>query len=195
MSGTFGNAAGFSFYPGKNLGALGDAGAIATNDDDLAQTARVISNYGSSEKYFNEIKGLNSRLDEIQAAFLRIKLRKLDEDNKRRQKIAEIYENELKGMPVVLPLFSINHVYHLYVIRTEKREELKDFLEKEGIQTLIHYPIPPHKQQAYKEFNYLNLPITEKIHETVLSLPMSPTLTFEQVRFVCEKIKSFFNQF
>lgn len=194
MSGTFGNAAGFSFYPGKNLGALGDAGAIATNDDSLAQTVRVISNYGSAKKYFNEIKGLNSRLDEIQAAFLRIKLRKLDEDNKGRQKIAEIYENELKGTPLILPLFSENHVYHLYVVRTENREELKDFLDQEGIQTLIHYPIPPHKQKAYKEFNHLNLSITEKIHETVLSLPMSPTLTIEQVKFVCEKIKSFFNQ-
>ncbi len=193
MCGNLGNAAGFSFYPGKNLGALGDGGAITTNDDALAEKVRVISNYGSSKKYFNELKGLNSRLDEIQAAFLRIKLRKLDEDNERRQEIASIYENELKELPVNLPGLFINHVYHLYVIRSERREELKVFLEKKGIQSLIHYPIPPHKQNAYKEFNHLSLPITEEIHNTVLSLPMSPTLSDVQVKFVCENIISFFN--
>jgi dTDP-4-amino-4,6-dideoxygalactose transaminase len=194
LSGNFGNAAGFSFYPGKNLGALGDGGAVVTNDNKLAQTVRAISNYGSTKKYFNKIKGLNSRLDELQAAFLRIKLRKLDEDNKRRQVIASIYENELVDTPLTLPGFSINHVYHLYVVRTKMRNELQEFLAHEGIQTLIHYPIPPHKQEAYKEYNHLSFPITEEIHKTVLSLPMSPTLTDEQVKFVCERIKAFFQK-
>lgn len=194
MSGNLGNAAGFSFYPGKNLGALGDGGAISTNDDALAEKVRAISNYGSTKKYFNDLKGLNSRLDEIQAAFLRIKLRKLDEDNNRRKEIASIYENELAETPITLPVLSINHVYHLYVIRTKKRNELQEFLTQEGIQTMIHYPIPPHKQFAYKEFNCLSLPITEEIHNTVLSLPMSPLLSNEQTKFVCEKINNFFTK-
>jgi dTDP-4-amino-4,6-dideoxygalactose transaminase len=194
MSGNLGHAAGFSFYPGKNLGALGDGGAVTTNDDELAETVRAISNYGSTKKYFNEFKGLNSRLDELQAAFLRIKLRKLDEDNIRRREIASIYENELSETPITLPGLSDSHVLHLYVIRTPQRDELQRFLTAEGIQTLIHYPIPPHKQKAYKEFNHLSFPITEEIHKTVLSLPMSPTLTDEQVKFVCERIKVFFQK-
>jgi len=193
MSGNLGHAAGFSFYPGKNLGALGDGGAITTNDDTLAQIIRVISNYGSTKKYYNEYKGLNSRLDEIQATFLRIKLKKLDEDNFRRQQIAKIYEEELINSPLILPGFSSNHVYHLYVIRTERRNELKDFLEKEGIQTLIHYPIPPHKQKAYKEYNHLKLPLTEAIHDTVLSLPISPIHKNHEILKICELINLFFN--
>jgi len=192
-SGALGDAAGFSFYPSKNLGALGDGGAITTNNYDLAQKIRVISNYGSSKKYVNEVKGLNSRLDEIQAAFLRIKLQKLDEDNKRRLEIAAIYETELNDLPIILPEFSKNHVYHLYVIRTNKRDELQEFLGKQGIQTMIHYPIPPHKQMAYKEFNHLKLPITEQIHNTVLSLPISPVHENHEILEVCESIKRFFN--
>jgi dTDP-4-amino-4,6-dideoxygalactose transaminase len=192
-SGALGDAAGFSFYPSKNLGALGDGGAITTNNYKLAQKIRAISNYGSSKKYVNEVKGLNSRLDEIQAAFLRIKLQKLDEDNKRRQEIAAIYETELNDLPIFLPEFSKNHVYHLYVIRTNKRDELQEFLGKQGIQTMIHYPIPPHKQIAYKEFNHLKLPITEQIHNTVLSLPISPVHENHEILEVCESIKRFFN--
>jgi dTDP-4-amino-4,6-dideoxygalactose transaminase len=192
-SGALGDAAGFSFYPSKNLGALGDGGAITTNNYDLAQKIRAISNYGSSKKYVNEVKGLNSRLDEIQAAFLRIKLQKLDEDNKRRQEIAAIYETELNDLPILLPEFSKNHVYHLYVIRINKRDELQEFLGKQGIQTMIHYPIPPHKQMAYKEFNHLKLPITEQIHNTVLSLPISPVHENHEILEVCESIKRFFN--
>jgi dTDP-4-amino-4,6-dideoxygalactose transaminase len=192
-SGALGDAAGFSFYPSKNLGALGDGGAITTNNYDLAQKIRAISNYGSSKKYVNEVKGLNSRLDEIQAAFLRIKLQKLDEDNKRRLEIAAIYETELNDLPILLPEFSKNHVYHLYVIRTNERDELQEFLGKQGIQTMIHYPIPPHKQMAYKEFNHLKLPITEQIHNTVLSLPISPVHENYEILEVCESIKRFFN--
>lgn len=192
MTGNLGHAAGFSFYPGKNLGALGDGGAITTNDDALAEIARVISNYGSRKKYLNEVKGVNSRLDEIQAAFLRIKLRKLDEDNKRRQEIAKIYDDNLRGTPVTSPILSLNHVYHLYVIRTEKRDELKDFLQLEGVQTLIHYPIPPHKQWAYKEYNEFSFPITENIHDTVLSLPISPMHSDQDILFVCDAIKRFY---
>jgi dTDP-4-amino-4,6-dideoxygalactose transaminase len=192
MSGNLGHAAGFSFYPGKNLGALGDGGGITTNDDALADTARAISNYGSRKKYINEVKGINSRLDEIQAAFLRIKLRKLDEDNKRRQEIAKIYDDNLRGTPVTSPILSLNHVYHLYVIRTEKRDELKDFLQLEGVQTLIHYPIPPHKQWAYKEYNEFSFPITENIHDTVLSLPISPMHSDQDILFVCDAIKRFY---
>lgn len=192
-SGALGDAAGFSFYPSKNLGALGDGGAITTNNYDLAQKIRAISNYGSSKKYVNEVKGLNSRLDEIQAAFLRIKLQKLDEDNKRRQEIAAIYETELNDLPILLPEFSKNHVYHLYVIRLIERDELQEFLGKQGIQTMIHYPIPPHKQMAYKEFNHLKLPITEQIHNTVLSLPISPVHENHEILEVCESIKRFFN--
>jgi dTDP-4-amino-4,6-dideoxygalactose transaminase len=192
-SGALGDAAGFSFYPSKNLGALGDGGAITTNNYKLAQKIRAISNYGSSKKYVNEVKGLNSRLDEIQAAFLRIKLQKLDEDNKRRLEIAAIYETELNDLPILLPEFSKNHVYHLYVIRTNERDELQEFLGKQGIQTMIHYPIPPHKQIAYKEFNHLKLPITEQIHNTVLSLPISPVHENHEILEVCESIKRFFN--
>ena len=194
MSGNLGHAAGFSFYPGKNLGALGDGGAITTNDDELAEIVRAISNYGSQKKYINEVKGINSRLDEIQAAFLRIKLPKLDEDNNRRREIARIYNENLMETPLHLPSISESHVYHLYVIRTKNRDQLKEFLENEGIQSLIHYPIPPHKQKAFKELNNMNLPITEEIHKTALSLPMSPIHTNLEILEVCNSIKRFFNQ-
>ena len=192
-TGNLGDAAGFSFYPSKNLGAIGDGGAVTTNNDDLAETIRSIANYGSNKKCINQFKGINSRLDEIQAAFLRIKLQKLDEDNKRRLEIAAIYETELNDLPILLPEFSKNHVYHLYVIRTNERDELQEFLGKQGIQTMIHYPIPPHKQIAYKEFNHLKLPITEQIHNTVLSLPISPVHENHEILEVCESIKRFFN--
>jgi dTDP-4-amino-4,6-dideoxygalactose transaminase len=193
-TGNLGDAAGFSFYPSKNLGAIGDGGAVTTNNDDLAETIRSIANYGSNKKCINQFKGINSRLDEIQAAFLRIKLNNLVEDNSHRKKLAKIYHLELMGLEILLPVLSENHVYHLYTIRTVKRDELKIFLEKKGIQTMIHYPIPPHKQMAFSEYSSLSLPITEEIHNTILSLPMSPIHTEEEILKVCWEIKSFFKK-
>lgn len=178
-TGGLGNAAGFSFYPGKNLGAFGDGGAVTTNDDALAASIRILRNYGSHKKYYNECKGFNSRLDELQAAFLCVKLKKLDEWNRRRQHIADVYLKEFKGIEqIILPYVPqwAEPVWHLFVIRTPKRDDLQKHLEQNGIQTMIHYPVPPHKQQAYSEMNQLNLPITERIHQEVLSLPMGPTM-------------------
>lgn len=183
-SGALANAAGFSFYPGKNLGALGDAGAVTTNDNELAVTIRALANYGSNQKYVNIYQGLNSRLDEIQAAVLDVKLKYIDEENQRRREIAERYINEIKNPKIILPELPENpdqHVWHLFVIRTSEREKLQNYLFESGIQTLIHYSIPPHKQQAYKEWNGYSLPITEQIHSEVLSLPISPVLSNEEV--------------
>jgi len=191
-TGGLGNAAGFSFYPGKNLGAFGDGGAVTTNDDGLAEQVSILRNYGSHTKYYNECKGFNSRLDELQAAFLRVKLKKLDEWNSRRQQIADVYLKELKGVEqIVLPYAPqwAEPVWHLFVIRSPKRDALQKHLEQNGIQTMIHYPVPPHKQQAYKEMNHLNLPITERIHQEVLSLPMGPTITANQTRIVVGSIR------
>lgn len=187
-------AAGFSFYPGKNLGAFGDAGAVTTNDNNLAERVRSFRNYGSHKKYFNEIKGFNSRLDELQAAFLRVKLRKLDEWNKRRQKIAALYCEKLIDVPdLTLPYLPswTEHVWHLFVIRHPKRDKLQEYLNTNGIQTLIHYPVPPHKQLAYKERNNLDLPITELIHDEILSLPISPTMRSNEISFFLETITDF----
>lgn len=173
----------FSFYPGKNLGALGDGGAITTNDDQLAERIFSIRNYGSNQKYHNDYIGVNSRLDELQAAFLNVKLPHLDTENEARKLVAKRYLSEIKNAKIVLPTcenFDI-HVFHLFVIRTENRDELQEFLLKNGIETLIHYPIPPHKQKALSDFNQLNLPITEKIHREVLSLPISSVLTNEEI--------------
>ncbi len=173
----------FSFYPGKNLGALGDGGAITTNDDQLAERLFSIRNYGSNQKYHNDYIGVNSRLDELQAAFLNVKLPHLDTENEARKLVAKRYLSEIKNAKIVLPTcenFDI-HVFHLFVIRTENRDELQEFLLKNGIETLIHYPIPPHKQKALSDFNQLNLPITEKIHREVLSLPISSVLTNEEI--------------
>jgi len=192
LCGSFGDASGFSFYPGKNLGAMGDGGAVVSNDIDLSNCIRSIANYGSKKKYLNEYKGLNSRLDEIQAAILRIKLPFLLSDNKRRFQIANMYNEKLKNLPIILPIINQSHVYHLYVIRSDKRAELQKFLEKKGIQTLIHYPIPPHLQKSYKEFNKIQLPITEEIHNTVLSLPISPVMNDMEVDYVCKQIELFF---
>jgi dTDP-4-amino-4,6-dideoxygalactose transaminase len=185
-TGNLGDAAGFSFYPGKNLGALGDSGAVTTKDSDLAKTIRAIANYGSQEKYVNQYQGLNSRLDEIQAAFLSIKLNYIDKENKRRQEIADYYISNIKNDKISLPSKgnSNEHVWHLFVIRLEKRDDLKKYLEENGVQTLIHYPIPPHKQKCYPDLNHLSFPITEKIHEEVLSLPISPVLTDAEIKRV-----------
>lgn len=179
-TGNLGDAAGFSFYPGKNLGALGDAGAVTTNDQALAKTIRAIANYGSEEKYVSKYQGLNSRMDELQAAVLEVKLKYIDADNEKRRSIAKIYCAEIENEKILLPNISKNekeHVWHLFVIRTENRENLQNYLYEFGIQTLIHYPIPPHKQRAYKCYNQLSFPITEKIHKEVLSLPISPVLS------------------
>ncbi|CAM2830611.1 DegT/DnrJ/EryC1/StrS family aminotransferase [Helicobacter burdigaliensis] len=192
-AGSLGDVSGFSFYPGKNLGALGDGGCVTTNNEDLAIKIRVLGNYGSLVKYENIYKGLNSRLDEIQAAILDIKLKSLDEDNKRRRHIAKIYRENIKNDAIVLPQTYDEkaHVWHLFVIRTQTRKKLQEYLKARGIQTLIHYPIPPHKQNAYKEWNSLSYPITEKIHKEVLSLPISPILTDDEAYKVAEAVNYF----
>lgn len=198
-TGALGDASGFSFYPGKNLGALGDSGAVTTNDDQLAEVVRAIANYGSKVKYQNEYQGLNSRMDEIQAAFLGVKLKYLDAENQRRREIAEYYLENITNPLIILPTQTQNtkhktqndqaHVWHLFVIRSSHRDKLQKFLTENGIQTLIHYPIPPHKQLAYKEWNDLRFPISEKIHKEVLSLPMSPAM----LDFELEKVKELLN--
>lgn len=173
-SGNLGDASGFSFYPGKNLGALGDGGAVTTNDDELAATIRALGNYGSHKKYENLYKGVNSRLDEIQAAMLRVKLKYLDEEIKKRREIANFYLQSIQNEKIVLPTVRAedNHAWHLFVIRTTERDRLQQFLTNNGIQTLIHYPIPPHKQKAYQEWSAESYPMSEKIHGEVLSLPI-----------------------
>ncbi|MBF2708380.1 DegT/DnrJ/EryC1/StrS family aminotransferase [Flavobacterium soyangense] len=186
MSGNLSNAAAFSFYPGKNLGALGDGGAVTTNDAELAKTIHSLRNYGSETKYYNDFIGTNSRLDELQAAFLNVKFPHLDDDNNKRKAIAKRYLSNIKNDKIRLPFwdFSNNHVFHLFVIRTKNRDELQHYLLDKGIQTMIHYPIPPHKQKALTDWNNLSFPITEKIHNEVLSLPMSPVLTEKEVDFI-----------
>lgn len=185
-TGSIGDAAGHSFYPGKNLGALGDAGAVTTNDEELAKAIRSLANYGSSKKYVFKYQGRNSRLDEIQAAVLDVKLKHLDEDVELRKKVAKKYLEGIKNPKIVLPkIFDWNqHVFHLFPIMCENRDELQQFLTNKEVGTNIHYPIPPHKQECYKEWNDLSLPVTEKIHATELSLPISPTLQDEQVNYV-----------
>ncbi len=196
-AGNWGHASGFSFYPGKNLGALGDAGAVTTNDEELANMLKALRNYGSHEKYKNLVTGVNSRLDEIQAAMLDIKLKHLDDEVKHRRLIAETYLSKIKNPLIHLPLNKVQagtytqHVWHLFVIRTDHREALQQFLAEAGVQTLIHYPIPPHKQQAYKEWNDLSFPISEQIHRQVMSLPIGPTLSLQDA----EKIVELCNQF
>jgi dTDP-4-amino-4,6-dideoxygalactose transaminase len=193
MSGAWGDASGFSFYPGKNLGALGDAGAITTNDSELDSTLRSLRNYGSHKKYHNITCGVNSRLDELQAALLSVKLRHLDDDTEIRRSVAEKYLKGIINDKITLPkiVSAENHVWHLFVIRCTERDALQSYLAENGIQTLIHYPIPPHKQEAYKQYNHLSLPITEQIHEDVLSLPISPVMTLEQVEFVIAVLNKF----
>lgn len=217
-TGSLGDAAGHSFYPGKNLGALGDAGAVTTDDDDLAAIVRALANYGSTKKYVNDYQGLNSRLDEIQAAVLRVKLPRLDADNQHRREIAQYYIDNINHPDIILPANNSSefraqssgsttkeplalrsalcalrpdHVWHLFVIRHPSRDRLQEYLADNAIQTLIHYPIPPHKQKAYKELNTLALPITEKIHSEVLSLPISQVMTMEDTESVVKVINQF----
>lgn len=192
-SGNWGDASGFSFYPGKNLGALGDAGAITTNDELLAKTIRAVANYGSEIKYHNEFKGTNSRLDELQAAFLAAKLKHLDKEIEKRRAVANRYIDEIKNDKIKLPSFTSqeNHVWHVFVVRVENRNNFQNYLTSNGIQTLIHYPIPPHQQKAYPELNHLSLPITEKIHREIISLPISAVLTDEEVNEIIRVVNHY----
>lgn len=182
-AGNLGNAAAFSFYPGKNLGALGDAGAITTNDIELANCIRALLNYGSHIKYQNLYKGFNSRLDELQAAFLNVKLKYLDSETEIRRTVAKRYLNKICNPKIILPKVTeeLSHVWHLFVIRTHNRNDLQKYLTEHEIQTVIHYPIPPHKQDAYSEWNNKVYPISEAIHDTIISLPLSPIMTDEEV--------------
>ena len=191
--GNIGDASGFSFYPGKNLGALGDGGAVTTNDKKLADTIRAIANYGSEKKYENIYKGTNSRLDEIQAAMLSVKLQYLDKDTDKRRKIANYYLKNLKNDNIMLPKIKNqkSHVWHLFVIRTKNRNKLQQYLLDNGVQTLIHYPIAPHKQKAYKELKNLDLPITTKIHDEVLSLPISQVQTIKDTKKIVKIINGY----
>lgn len=195
-TGNLGDAGGFSFFPGKNLGALGDAGAVTTNDRELSQVIRALGNYGSIKKYENIFKGMNSRLDEIQAAILRVKLKYLDIEIKKRQKIAEFYLKNINNPLIVLPMNSLeipkkSCVWHLFVIRTNNRNKLQEYLHKEGIQTLIHYPIAPHKQVAYKEWNKMSFPISEKIHKQALSLPISGVQNIKDTQKIVEILNKY----
>ena len=192
-SGNLADASGFSFYPGKNLGALGDGGAVTTNDEELANTIKALGNYGSHKKYENLYKGLNSRLDEIQAAMLRVKLRHLDDESNKRREIANYYLQNIKNGNIILPTVrdEDNHVWHLFVIRTKNRDELQRYLLDNEIQTLIHYPIPPHKQNSYKEWNNESYEISEKIHNEALSLPISSVQSFEDTIKITNLIDNF----
>lgn len=195
-TGNLGDAAGFSFYPGKNLGALGDGGAVTTNDDALAKTIRALANYGSEEKYVNKYQGLNSRLDEIQAAVLDVKLKYLDAENEKRREVVHYYLEKIAHPEIVLPQLPENereHVWHLFVIRTKDRDGLQQYLKENGIQTLIHYPIPAYMQEAYPELHDLSFTITEKIHQEVLSLPVSPVMEEDEIKKMVEIINNFGN--
>jgi dTDP-4-amino-4,6-dideoxygalactose transaminase len=193
QAGNLGHAAGWSFYPGKNLGAFGDAGAITTNDDDLAEKVRVLRNYGSKVKYVNEVQGINSRLDELQAAILRVKLQKLNEWNERRRQVAHVYFEGLRGTGLSLPFVPdwAAPAWHIFAVRHPERDRLREALEREGVGTLIHYPIPPHRQKAYSSLNMTqhNLPISEVIHREELSLPIGPHLTLKDATRVVEVIR------
>lgn len=192
--GNLADAAGFSFYPGKNLGALGDAGAVTTNDEELAIKIQALRNYGSYKKYENLYKGYNHRLDEIQAAFLRVKLKYLDNENHRRREVANLYLNQLTDTEIILPSKKDNlneNVWHVFPIRTKKRDTLQAYLYEKGIQTIIHYPLPPHQQEAYKELLGLKLPVSELIHNEILSLPISSVQTVEDTNTIINAINSF----
>lgn len=192
-TGTLGDASGFSFYPGKNLGCIGDGGAVTTNDEELFNKIKAIANYGSDRKYHHIYKGVNSRLDEIQAAVLDIKLKHLDSDNNKRREISKYYRENIKNSKIILPetYDEKSHVWHIFAVRTQNRDEFQKYLSEKGIQTIIHYPTPPHKQGAYKEWNNLSFPITEEIHNTILSLPISPVMTDSEIEKVVEVVNEY----
>ena len=192
-TGNLGDASGFSFYPGKNLGCLGDGGCITTNDKELADKIRALRNYGSNIKYHNIYQGINSRLDEIQAGILDVKLPYLDKDNQRRAEIANYYLANIKNNKIIMRKSYAEkaNVWHIFPVRTEDRDGLQEYLKQNNIQTLIHYPIPPHKQICYKELNNLSLPITEEIHETIISLPISPVMTDQEVNKVVDILNQY----
>ncbi|MFH1744854.1 MAG: DegT/DnrJ/EryC1/StrS family aminotransferase [bacterium] len=187
-AGNLGDAAGFSFYPSKNLGCLGDGGAVTTSDEKLAEVIRALRNYGSEKKYYNQYKGVNSRLDELQAAVLSVKLKYLDEENKRRLEIAKIYLEKINNKKLILPKVenSASHVWHIFAVRTKERDEFKKYLLDNEIETVIHYPVPPHKQQAFTECSGQSFPITEEIHNTIISLPIHPVMTETEISKVIE---------
>lgn len=191
--GNLSDASGFSFYPGKNLGCMGDGGAVTTNDDELAQKIKAIANYGSDRKYHHIYKGVNSRLDEIQAVVLDVKLKYLDKDNQRRREISQYYRENIKNEKIILPetYNEDSHVWHVFVVRTQERDRFQQYLLDNGIQTIIHYPTPPHKQECYKEWNSLSFPITEEIHKTIISLPISPVMTDEEVEKIVEVVNKY----
>ncbi len=193
VTGSLGHAAGHSFYPGKNLGSMGDCGAVTTNDDELAAVIRALGNYGSSEKYVSDYKGRNSRIDELQAAFLQVKLKYLNEDNARRQQIGRRYEQEISNPLIWLPrpMADGENVYHLFPVFSAERDALQQYLMEHGVETLVHYPVPPHRQKCYSEWNNLSLPITEQLSREELSLPMSPVLTDEEVSEVIRLVNEF----
>ena len=192
-TGNLGDASGFSFYPGKNLGCMGDGGAVTTNDEELFNKIKAIANYGSDRKYHHIYKGVNSRLDEIQAAVLDVKLNHLDSDNNKRREISKYYRENIKNSKLILPetYDEKSHVWHIFAVRTQNRDEFQKYLTEKGIQTIIHYPTPPHKQGAYKEWNNLSFPITEEIHNTILSLPISPVMTDSEIEKVVEVVNEY----
>lgn len=194
QTGNLADAAGFSFYPGKNLGALGDSGAVTTRDAELARVVRALANYGSSRKYINDYQGLNSRMDEMQAAMLNVKIRHVMAENDRRREISQTYCREITNPKITLPPAPADpteHVHHLFVVRAERRDELQQYLSEHGIQTLIHYPIPPHKQACYAQWNMCSFPVTELIHRQVLSLPISPVMSDDDVAQVVRVINNY----
>lgn len=192
-TGALGNASAHSFYPGKNLGALGDAGAITTNDAQLASIVRTLANYGSSKKYIFDKKGKNSRMDELQATILRIKLHHLDSENYQRQQIAQRYIEEIKDEKIVVPSaqYLAQNVFHIFPLLCSQRSDLQQYLQEKGIQTMIHYPIPPHQQQCYKEWNNISLPLTEQIHREEISIPLHQALTRDEIDMIIDAINHF----
>ena len=195
-SGNLGDASGFSFYPGKNFGALGDAGAVTTNDDELASAIKALRNYGSHIKYENLYKGINSRLDELQAGLLSVKLKQLDADNHKRREIAKFYLDNIKNKNIILPSVNepagfLGHIWHVFAVRTADRDRLQNFLKKNNVETMIHYPIPPHKQPAYREWNHLSFPLAETISNQILSLPISPVMLENEYKTVAEVLNSY----
>jgi dTDP-4-amino-4,6-dideoxygalactose transaminase len=191
--GALGDASGFSFYPTKNLGAVGDGGAVTTDDKQLAEVIRALGNYGSKEKYLNIYKGINSRLDELQAGFLRVKLRYIYQETNKRRKIANFYLNNINNKKIILPVLKneTSHVWHLFIIRTKNRDKLQKYLKNKNINTMVHYPIPIHKQLAYKEYNNLIFPIAEKVSKEILSLPLNPYLNEKELSYVVNTINNY----